>query len=71
MTNDLYTIEWVGPFFNIESLIEWEKKYNHTLNYFFYIVTGIPINKQKVRSYCGISMNKEGYIYNRYFTTVH
>ena len=66
MTNNLFTIEWVAPFFNIESLIKWEKEHNHTLNYLFYIVTGIPTNKQKIRSYCGISMNKAGYIYNRY-----
>lgn len=32
MTNNLFTIEWVGPFFNIESLIKWEKEHNHTLN---------------------------------------
>lgn len=28
MINKLFTIEWVGPFQDIESLIYWEKEHN-------------------------------------------
>lgn len=68
MNNKFYTIEWFGPFYDIESLINWEEQYNNEFNFFFYIITGKPINKQNIRGYCGITMNKTGYIYKRYIS---
>lgn len=35
MINKLFTIEWVGPFQDIESLINWEKEHNTKSNYYF------------------------------------
>lgn len=35
MNNKFYTIEWFGPFYDIESLINWEEQYNNEFNFFF------------------------------------
>lgn len=66
MINKLFTIEWVGPFQDIESLIYWEKEHNTKSNYYFYIITGKPAYKQIAQNYCGITQNKDGYVHKRF-----
>ena len=66
MSNKLYVIEWVGPFENMDSLMNWEKENNADHLYNFYIVTGKLPKKRKVQSYCGITQNKDGFVYKRY-----
>ena len=66
MISKLFVIDWVGPFSEIEELKKWEKHNNTMRNYYFYIISGKPYNMRNYRSYCGITQNKDGYVYKRY-----
>lgn len=69
--NHTFVIEWVGPFNNIDSLKDWENKNNQTFEYKFYIVTGKLKGRRGITKYCGITDNRKGYLYCRFYDKNH
>lgn len=69
--NSTFIIEWVGPFFSLDELKEWEKVNNQSCDFNFYIITGKLKGKKTITHYCGITDNQIGYIYFRFHDKTH
>ncbi|MBP1593066.1 MAG: hypothetical protein H6Q12_84 [Bacteroidetes bacterium] len=68
---NIFVIKWIGPFFSIEDLKEWEKFYNQDYIFNFYIITGKLKGKRLITKYCGITDTQRGYIHSRFYDKKH
>lgn len=66
-----FTINWVGPFQNIDELKEWEQINNEDCEYNFYIITGKEKGKRTFSKYCGITDTQRGKLYCRFYDKSH
>lgn len=66
--NNIFIIEWYGPFKDEKSLNSWEKEHTNEKGFGIYFISGKPANKKYPRSYVGITLNRDGIISKRYST---
>lgn len=61
----MFILEWCGPFNSVDELKGWECTHQED-GFGIYFISGKPPCKQRLRSYVGISLNKNGLISKRY-----
>lgn len=65
--DDVFFIQWIGPFSSVGECVEWEKKCSiQNCEFNFYYISGIPHKKRKRDFYIGIS--ERGFVCKRWQT---
>lgn len=62
--NNVFLIQWCGPFFSVEDLKDWELKNQSCKKRNLYILTGKEYNRRKTSYYCG--MSEQNPLYKRF-----